>query len=308
MVRTGDGWVDLQVNGRFGIAFNSNSLSVDNVVELSQRLVGEGTSGFLATFTTTAFPDTVMRNARVIADARRADPVCAGAIIGIHLEGPFLSREPGYVGAHRPEKIMPCDVSVVDEVQKASGGLVRLVTIAAEAEGAEAFTETMTSRGITVSIGHSAEWRPEVIGRLAEKGAKAFTHLGNALPALLPRHNNIIWTALSEDRMSVMFIPDGFHLPDPVLKTYIRAVPVERLIAVSDCSFPGGLPPGEYSLDGDPHYLEPSGFLRSAAGTLHGSSCCLADAVKVLRRLGLSEAACRAVAHDNPLRLIGMEP
>jgi len=308
MQRAEKGWVDLQVNGRFGIAFNSKSLSVAEVVELSRRLVAEGTAGFLATFTTTAFPDTALRNARVIADARRADPVCAEAILGLHLEGPFLSKVPGFVGAHRPEKVLPCDVSIIDEVQKASGGLVRMITIAAEAEGAEAFTETMSARGIVVSIGHSAEWRPDVIGRLAEKGAKAFTHLGNALPALLPRHDNIIWTALVEDRMRVMFIPDGFHLPDPVLKTYIRAVPVERLIAVSDCSFPGGLPPGEYSLDGDPHYLEPNGFLRSAAGTLHGSSCCLADAVKVLRRIGLSEAACQAVARDNPLRLIGIEP
>ncbi len=302
-----DGWIDLQVNGRFGIPFNSPTLTVEDVVALSRRIVDEGTVGFLATMTTQAFPENALRNARVIADARRADPVCAAAVLGIHMEGPFISREPGFVGAHIPEKVVPCDVSVVDEMQKASGGLVRLVTIAAEAEGAEQFTEAMNSRGIVVSIGHSAEWRPSAIGRLAEKGAKAFTHLGNGVPALLPRHDNVIWTGLAEDRMSVMFIPDGFHLPDTVLKVYLRAVPLERLIAVSDCSFPGGMPPGEYSLDGDKSFLEPSGFLRSAVGTLHGSSCCLADAVKVLKRLGLSDAECRVVAHDNPLRLIGLE-
>ena len=303
-----EGWIDLQVNGRFGIPFNSATLTADEVAGLARRIVAEGTAGFLATMTTSAFPETAIRNARVIADARRADPVCAEAILGIHAEGPFISREPGFVGAHAPEKVRPCDVSLLDELQAASGGLVRLVTIAADAEGAEPFTEAMKSRGIAVSIGHSAEWRPDVIGRLAEKGASAFTHLGNALPALLPRHDNIIWTGLAEDRMSVMFIPDGFHLPDPVLKVFLRAVPLERLIAVSDCSYPGGLPPGEYTLNGDKSFLEPNGFLRSAVGTLHGSSCGLADAVRVLRRLGLSETACRAVARDNPLRLIGMEP
>ena len=302
-----DGWVDLQVNGRFGISFNSDALTADEVVGLSRRIVAEGTAGFLATMTTPVFPDVGLRNAGVLAAARKADPACADALLGIHIEGPFISSEPGFVGAHRPEKVRPCDVSLIDEMQKASGGLVRLVTIAAEAEGAEDFIEAMNSRGITVSIGHSAEWRPDAIGRLAEKGAKAFTHLGNGIPGLLPRHDNIIWTALAEDRMSVMFIPDGFHLPDPVLKVYLRAVPVERLIAVSDCTFPGGMPPGDYSLDGDMYILEPNGFVRSAVGTLNGSSCCLADAVRVLRRLGLSETGCRAVARDNPLRLIGME-
>ena len=302
-----EGWIDLQVNGRFGVAFNSPTLSVEDVVSLTRRIVDDGTAGYLATFTTTAFPEVALRNAHVVAEARRADRVCADAILGIHMEGPFVSREPGYAGAHNPSKAVACDDALVDAMQDASGGLVKIVTIAAEAEGAEQFCEAMSSQGVVVSIGHSAEWRPGAIGRLAERGAKAFTHLGNALPALLARHDNVMWTALAEDRMSVMFIPDGFHLPDTVLKVFLRAVPLDRLIAVSDCSMPGGLPPGKYELNGDEYFLEPDGFLRSSAGTLHGSSCCLADAVAVLRRLGLSDTACRAVARDNPLRLIGIK-
>ena len=94
------------------------------------------------------------------------------------------------------------------------------------------------------------------------------------------------------------------------LTAFLRSPPIAEAPEprpVSDCTFPGGMPPGEYSLDGDMYILEPNGFVRSAVGTLNGSSCCLADAVRVLRRLGLSEAGCRAVARDNPLRLIGME-
>lgn len=302
-----DGWIDLQVNGRYGISFSRTDLTVEKTCELARRIVADGTAGFLPTMTTIAFPDAAMRNARIIAEAKRTDPVCAEAILGIHLEGPFISKEPGYVGAHNPAKVLPCDVAMMDEFQKESGGLLKMVTIAAEAGGAEAFTEAMTSRGVTVSIGHSAEWRPEVIDRLAKKGAKAFTHLGNGIPGILPRHQNIVWTGLARDDMTVMFIPDGFHLPDQVLKVYFKAVPVERLVAVSDCSYPGGLPPGEYGPAEDRSILEPDGFLRCAnTGLLHGSSCCLADAVKVLKRIGASDAVCRAVARDNPLRLIGL--
>lgn len=302
-------WVDLQVNGRHGIAFRSKTLSVDEVVTLTRKLAAEGTAGYVPSFSTTVDPEVAVRNVRVIVEARRRDAECAKRILGIHFEGPFLSREPGYVGAHAPDCVRDPDVAFIDRYQDAAEGLVKLVTIAAEAKGAEDFTRTMTARGIAISIGHSAEWRPEAIGRLAEAGAKSFTHLGNALPKMLPRHDNIIWTGLAEDRMSVQFIPDGFHLPKTMLRVYTRAVPLSRLIAVSDCSFPGGLPPGEYDLEGDRHYLEPDGFLRSAAGTLHGSSCCLADAVKNLMDpyIGLSERDCEIVARENPLRLIGME-
>jgi len=302
-----NGWIDLQVNGRYGISFGSPNLTVEQVVTLTHKIVAEGTVGFLPTITTIAFPDTALKNVRLIAEAKRKDPVCAEAILGLHFEGPFISKEPGYVGAHNPAKVLPCDVAMMDEFQKESGGMLKLVTIAAEAEGAEAFTEAMTARGVTISIGHSAEWRPEVIDRLAKKGAKAFTHLGNGIPGILPRHQNIVWTGLARDDMIVMFIPDGFHLPDQVLKVYLKAVPVERLIAVSDCSYPGGLPPGEYGPASDRSILEPSGFLRCAnTGLLHGSSCCLADAVKVLKRVGASDAVCKALAHDNPLKLIGL--
>ena len=302
------GWIDLQVNGRYGICLRAKVLSPEQVIALTEKLRDEGTTAYLPAFSTMD-PETAVRNLRVVAEARRRSAECARRILGVHLEGPFISREPGYCGAHNQAWVRDPDVALIDRYQDACGGLVKIVTIAAEAKGAEDFTREMAARGIVVSIGHSAEWRPEAFARMAAAGAKSFTHLGNALPALVPRHDNAIFSALAEDRLSVQFIPDGFHLPRQVLKVYTRAVPIERLIAVSDCSFPGGLPPGTYDMDGDLHILEPDGFLRSVKGTLHGSSCCLADAVKVLQDpyIGLTERECLAVARENPLRLIGMD-
>ena len=302
------GWIDLQVNGRYGIAFNSPKITVDEVVSLTERLRDEGTTGFLAAMSTTSAGETQLHTARVIAEARRKSAACAESILGLHLEGPFVSREKGYVGAHNPAMVRDPDIGYIDKVNDACGGLVRVVTIAAEAKGAEDFTRQATSRGIAVSIGHSAEWRPERIGALAEAGAKSFTHLGNGLPDLIHRRENVIWTALAEDRMSIQFIPDGFHLTLQMLRVYTRAVPLRRLIAVSDCAYPGGLKPGRYEMGGDVHLLEPDGFIRSLAGTLHGSSSSMAQVMRILNSsyVGLSEAECRVVGHDNPLRLIGL--
>ena len=303
-----EGWIDLQVNGRYGIAFNSPKITVDEVVSLTERLRDEGTVGYLAAMSTTSAGETQLHTARVIAEARRKSAACAESILGLHLEGPFVSREKGYVGAHNPTMVRDPDIGYIDKVNDACGGLVRVVTIAAEAKGAEDFTRQATNRGIAVSIGHSAEWRPERIGALAEAGAKSFTHLGNGLPDLIHRRENVIWTALAEDRMSIQFIPDGFHLTLQMLRVYTRAVPLRRLIAVSDCAYPGGLKPGRYEMGGDVHLLEPDGFIRSLAGTLHGSSSSMAQVMRILNSsyVGLSEAECRVVGHDNPLRLIGL--
>lgn len=303
-----NGWIDLQVNGRFGIAFDSPSLTVNDVISLTRRIVEQGTIGYLPTIITAAFPDVAMRNAKIISEARKIDSICHEAILGIHCEGPFISQEPGYVGAHKADKTLPCDIALIDELQNQCGNLVKLITIAAEASGAEKFTEQASSKGITVSIGHSKEWHPKILDNLANKGAKALTHVGNGIPSLLPRHDNIMWSALSQDRLSVMFIPDGFHLPEHVLKVFLAAVPVEKLIAVSDCAFPGGLPPGQYEMNGVKSFLEEDGFLRSSVGTLNGSSCCLAQAVDVLKRIGASDAVCKAIAYENPLKLIGLKP
>lgn len=301
-------WIDVQVNGRIGIPFNSPELTEAEVLKLTEHLRDEGTAGFVASITTTCAPETAVRNIRTIVAARKRYAECEKRILGLHFEGPFISTVKGYVGAHDPARVCDPDIALLERYQDAAEGLVRLVTIAAEAKGAETFTRQATAMGVTVSIGHSTAWEPEVIGRLAEAGAKSFTHLGNALPALLPRHDNVIWTGLAEDRMMVQFIPDGFHLRKEILRVYTRAVPLERLVAVSDCSFPGGLPPGEYNLHGDRFFLEPNGFLRSAAGTLHGSSCTMAQAMRNLADpyIGFTERELQAVGHDNPLRLIGL--
>ena len=299
-------WVDLQVNGYGGIDFNSEGLTVEQVCAVTRRLAEDGTAYYLPTFVT-GDPAVVLANIRTVAAARRAFPECRDRILGIHLEGPFISPEPGAVGTHPIEWVRPPDISLFDQYAEAADGAVKLVTVAAEIEGMPAFVKALTEQGVAVSLGHQLAATPDEIAPCIRAGAKAFTHLGNGIPNLIPRHDNIIMTALAEDRASVMFIPDGHHLPDTMLKVYCRAVPIERLIAVSDAQYPAGMPPGDYRVCGADARLEPDGLLwNPARNCLVGATAPMAKMMTLLReRIGLTDRELCLIGIENPLRLIG---
>ena len=220
-------WIDLQINGYGGIDFNSVGLTVEMVKAVTRRIAADGTAGYLPTLVT-GDPEIVCANLRTIAAARRTDAECRDRILGVHLEGPFISPEPGAVGSHQIEWVHAPDLALFNRYMEAADGAVRLVTVAAEIDGMPAFVKAIAERGIAVSLGHQMAATPAEIEPCLAAGAKAFTHLGNGIPNMIPRHANIVMTALAEDRASVMFIPDGHHLPDTMLKVYCRAVPRTR--------------------------------------------------------------------------------
>lgn len=299
-------WVDLQINGYGGVDFNAPGLTVEKVEAVTERLEADGTCGYLPTIVT-GNPETTVETLRVIAAARKKSARCERNILGVHLEGPFISAEPGAVGTHPIEWVAKPSMDLFGRFQDACGGLVRLVTVAAEIPGMPDFVKQLSAQGVVVSLGHQMAASPDDIKPCIDAGAKAFTHLGNGIPNMIPRHNNIIFTALAEDRASVMFIPDGHHLPDTMLKVYTRAVPLKRLIAVSDAQYPAGMPPGEYDVCGAHARLEPNGLLwNPSRNCLVGATTPMAAMMRLLQdRIGLSSDECIAIGRDNPRSLIG---
>lgn len=303
----GAGWIDLQVNGYAGVDFNSPGLTAAAVRTVTERLEADGTVGYMPTLVT-GDPETLISVVRTVMDARRQYAVCERNILGFFLEGPFISDKPGAVGTHPVEWVRPPDLALFGRFQDAAEGLVRMVNVAAEIPGMPAFVKALSDSGVTVSLGHQLATSPADVEPCLAAGAKAFTHLGNGLPNMIGRHDNIIATALVEDRASVMFIPDGHHLPDTLLKLYARAVPTKRLVAVSDAQYPAGMPPGEYDVCGSRARLEPNGLLwNPARNCLVGATTPIGRCMDILReRIGLTEGECRAIGHDNPLALIGL--
>lgn len=301
-----NGWVDLQVNGYAGVDFNAPGLTEEAVKSVIDRLNADGTSEFLPTFVT-GDPEVVVNNIRTIVAARKRYAECERAILGFFLEGPFISPEPGAVGTHPVEWVRAPDLALFGRFQDAAEGLIRMVNVAAEVPGMSDFVRAVAAQGVVVSLGHQMATSPAQLEPCLAAGAKAFTHLGNGIPNEVNRHDNIVYTALVEDRASVMFIPDGHHLPDTMLKLYFRAVPLKRLVAVSDAQYPAGMPPGEYEVCGAHARLEPDGLLwNPARNCLVGATTPMAAMMALLaERVGLTPDELRAVGRDNPLKLIG---
>jgi N-acetylglucosamine-6-phosphate deacetylase len=235
---------DIQTNGRWGHSFSSPELTVEQVGENVRAQGPLGTARLCPTLIT-APREAMLHGVRTIASACEADPDIARMILGIHLEGPFLSEFDGYRGAHPREAICDPDWNLFDELQTASGQRIVLLTLAPERPGAIEFIHRATASGLTIALGHTAA-DGETIGRAVEAGARLSTHLGNGIAAPLPRHPNPIWHQAAEDRLFASFIADGHHLDPATLRVLARAKGPGRTILVSDASPLSGLPPGTY--------------------------------------------------------------
>ena len=299
------GLVDLQINGYQGFDLNADNLTSDTVIDLSRSVLATGVTTFLPTIIT-ASEEKIIACLRAIAAARQLNPALQRVIPGAHVEGPHLSPEAGPRGAHPRKHIRPPSIAEFDRWQQASVDLVKLVTLSPHFDEAPSYIAALRERGILVSIGHTHA-SPEQIHKAVEAGATLSTHLGNGVGDPLPRHPNLLWTQLAEDRITAMFIADGHHLPDDTLKVMLRAKGLDSAIVVSDLVALGGMPPGLYETPvGGLVELTHDGRL-SLHGThfLAGSVVPLKDAVAHLAATYLSLSESLRLATQNPARLLG---
>jgi len=299
------GLVDLQINGYQGFDLNADNLTPDTVIELTYSVLATGVTTFLPTIIT-ASEEKIIACLRAIAAARQLNPALRHMIPGVHVEGPHLSPEDGPRGAHPREHIRPPSIAEFDRWQQACGNLVKLVTLSPHFDEAPKYIAALRDRGILVSIGHT-QASLEQIHAAVDAGATLSTHLGNGVDDPLPRHPNLLWTQLAEDRLTAMFIGDGHHLPDDTLKVMLRAKGLDRAILVSDVVALGGMPPGLYETPvGGLVELSSDGRL-SLPGTrfLAGSGIPLKDVVAHLAATHLSLSESLRLATQNPAHFLG---
>ncbi len=257
------GLVDLQLNGYAGIDFNTPPLTADAVVEATRLLWAQGVTTYLPTVVTNS-AENIAASLKAIVEATRKDALAGSSIAGIHLEGPFLSALDGARGAHAAAYVRAPDWDAFRRWQETAEGRIRILTLSPEWDGAAAFIAKVAETGVVVSIGHTAA-TPEQIREAVAAGARMSTHLGNGAQLMLPRHPNFLWEQLAADELTACVIPDGFHLPDSVLKVFLR-VKAGRIAFVSDAVYLSGLEPGTYHTHiGGDVVLTPEGRLHTAA-------------------------------------------
>lgn len=302
----GPGFFDIQVNGAVGIEFSSSKLTEEGVVSILEKMLHDGVFRICPTITTNA-PETMIKAARVIASALERRPEYASIVWGIHLEGPFISRAEGAVGAHPKRYCVAYSRDLFDMIQDACNGLVKIVTLSPEYQDVGDFVNYLRSRGVVVAIGHTNA-TGEQINEAVSAGAALSTHLSNATTHLLSKWENYFFAQLADDRLSASIIVDGFHISPQLVRAIVRTKGLDRLILISDQSPLAGYPPGKYSMELCEFEIQPNGKV-----TLAGDPNLLACAsfpvshgivnVAMIENLELSKVY--PLATTQPARLLG---
>jgi N-acetylglucosamine-6-phosphate deacetylase len=302
------GFVDLQVNGFAGNNFSDASLTLDQAAATCAALAQRGTLAFCPTVITSAV-EVYRRVLPVLAEAVQRSAAWPGRLLGIHLEGPFISLEDGAIGVHPREFVQSPSIELFNELYDLAEGQVALLTLAPEIPGALDLIQHAVERGVVVSIGHTLA-DAHAIRAAIDAGASLSTHLGNGCPNYLHRHFNPLWPQLAAPELAAMIITDGHHLPPEVITTILAAKGPNRVIVTSDAAPAAGCGPGEYAFFSTRVLLEPSGRLRNLErDTLAGSSATLLDCMNVLAGLRqLSEEDLWQVGRDHPLAVVGKHP
>ena len=289
------GFIDLQVNGGGGVLLNDDP-SPEAMLAIARAHRRFGTTGCLPTLIT----DTREQTQAAIAAARTA----AGrdGVLGVHLEGPFIS--PARPGVHRPDRIAQAAMDDLTWVAELGGAGVSLVTLAPECVP-PGFVRGLVEAGVRVSVGHS-EASADVLLRAIGEGLTGVTHLFNAMPPLAGRAPGIIGTALAEPRLTAGLIVDGIHVDPISVRAAYAAKGADGIALVTDAMPSVGAAADRFELMGRTIKLE-GGRLTAENGTLAGAHLDMASAVcnaVNLARIPLEDAL--RAASLTPARFLGL--
>lgn len=258
------GWFDFQVNGFGGVDFQAADLTAAQAEHAAAALRSHGTSAILATLITDHI-DALCRKLENFEKLRRGSPALARMIAGYHIEGPWLSPEPGYHGAHPAERMCAPSLPDFHRLQAAANGNIRLITLAPEWPGSAEAIATMTAARVAVSLGHTNATAAQ-IEEAVRAGARFCTHLGNGTPMEMHRHDNVVQRLLARDDLTACFIPDGVHLPPFVLRNFVRAKPRGKVLFTTDAMSGAGAGPGRYQIGRLSIEVGPDGIARQPGG------------------------------------------
>lgn len=297
------GLVDIHLHGCMGVDFCDSVLQDDDTV-LETMCAYETSSGVTSICPTTMTYDeerlaSIMRKAR---DFTGSDHPLHDRVIGVHLEGPFISLEK--CGAQNPKYIQAPNLAMLNRLQEASGGLVRLVAIAPETDGAiDCIREG--SGSFTFSIAHTTAGY-EIASEAIKAGAKHVTHMYNAMPAFLNRAPGVIGAACDDKDTYVELIGDGIHVHPAVVRATFSMFGNSRIVLISDSMEATGKPDGKYALGGQDVFKQGSKATLED-GTIAGSVTNLFACMKSVISMGIPAEDAIRCATINPARSIGVD-
>jgi N-acetylglucosamine-6-phosphate deacetylase len=299
------GFVDVHIHGAGG--HDVMEANADALDRITSTVALHGTTSIVAT-TVTAPVDQTCKSLEGIAQYIRAhenseeNPRLAAEILGIHLEGPFISR--ARRGVHPPDAIARPSLEIFEKFRKAADGLVRILTVAPELPGALELIAAAVASGIVVAIGHTDADYEQTMAAV-KAGARHTVHFYNAMRPFSHRDPGVIGAILTDPEVTAEVIADGVHVAGPAIQVLLGTKGFDTVILVSDGTAATGMPDGPFRL-GNFEMIVKDGICRNAEGKLAGSTLTLDRALRFVVSLGVPLVDAVRMATVLPARRLGL--
>ncbi|MDF2940042.1 MAG: N-acetylglucosamine-6-phosphate deacetylase [Gammaproteobacteria bacterium] len=272
------GMIDMHIHG--AEQADVMDASVEALSTISQALLKEGTTSFLATTMTESSEklSKVLSTVKQFIDSKNTQ---GAEILGIHLEGPFIS--PHKIGAQRGDALHVPDINLFDEWQNTAGNHIKLVTLAPELPHAKEFIEHLVKNNVIASLGHSnASFIEAKMG--IDAGIRHATHLYNAMSGLHHQEPGAALAILLDDRVLAELIADGIHVHPDMLKFTLKVKGSQHLVLVTDAMRAKCCGEGEFELGGQAVVVRNGEARLKQNGRLAGSVLKMNQAFKNMLR------------------------
>jgi N-acetylglucosamine-6-phosphate deacetylase len=296
------GFIDTHIHGFRGCgtedAFESPQKGIDAVLEMSRNLAQYG----VCSFNPTLYPaerGLMLQSVKALSQAIGREE--GASIMGLHLEGPFIS--PNRLGVQKADTVMPVDVSFMEQLWEASEGKIVNMTVAPELKGMRELALFCIKKGIILQAGHTdAEYENMVEGMQA--GILHSTHLFNAMKRMDHRNPNAVGAILIHPEMSCEIIADGFHVHPDLYKLLLRNKPLDKIVMVTDALRATEQKEGPFLANGEEMVLQGGVFLRKTDNVIAGSCLTMIRGIRNLVAFGFSMEEAVKTASFNPAQVM----
>ncbi len=293
------GFIDTHTHGCVGYRYEK--ASAERIEEMLKFNASVGVTSILPS-TSDKTVEELIEEIKFIVQIK--DKYHTGAkILGIHLEGPYLSKEK--IGANSVNKLELPKISEFNRLLEVAQDNIKLVVVAPELEGAMELTEYLTKKGIAVAMGHT-DATYEQTEKAIKCGASVTTHTFNGMRSLNHREPGVIGSALTNDNVTCEMISDFVHLHPAICKLIYKIKGADKINCVSDSVNATGISLSEFTVHGVKRYIK-DGVIRLEDGTIAGSAKTLLDAFKNLVSIGIPMQEVSKMLSLNPARTIGVQ-
>lgn len=290
------GFIDTHIHGFAG--FGTEDKSTDAILEMSKALADYGVTAFNPTLYPTD-PENMMQCIRAIVDAMGHEE--GATIMGLHLEGPFISPEKP--GALSPSAISPVNLDLLDKLWAASNGNIVNMTVAPELKNMRELALYCIKKNIVLQAGHTNALYEHMLEGM-QAGILHSTHLFNAMSQMHHRNPGAVGAILIHPEMSCEIIADGIHVHPDLIRLLARDKPVDKIVLVTDSLKPTEQHEGQLIANGDEVVFQGGCFHRKADGVIAGSSLSMIKGVQNLVSFGFPVETAVRFGSANPAEIM----